>query len=173
MVSFIVQIDLLVGEYLKSFHSLYLDLFFHQISAFGNFFVVLVVFLFVASFLWRRDRRLLNYFVAAVFLNETLVYTAKKLVSRLRPIGALGYEEFSGSLPSGHAAISILLFGYICHLMVRFYKKGFWRDAAILLLVTLVVLIGFSRLYLDVHYLSDVLLGYLLGGVILFFLTRI
>lgn len=142
------------------------------ITRFGGTTITIIVFLAVAYLLWSKDRTLIRYFITLFICNETLVYIIKKVVGRERPLGALKYSEFGASMPSGHAAVAVFLYGYICYLINRFYPKSLWRDLVIIMLVILIFLIGISRIYLNVHYPSDVLAGYILGGTALFYLVR-
>lgn len=81
-----------------------------------------------------------------------------------RPRSPLGYfTETSGSFPSGHAAASVAIWGMLFYLAWRIRLLS--AEAAALAAVALAFLIGFSRLYLVEHYLSDVLNGYLVGGL--------
>lgn len=173
MFDLIFGLDDGVERYIHSINQAYLDSFFNFITRFGGFFVITLVCLSVILFLWKRNRDLIKYFVVAVVSNEALVYLAKKIIDRPRPFRAVIYGEHGGSMPSGHAAISILLYGYICYLIVKFYPHRWSKSMMIFLLSGLILLIGFSRLYLDVHYFSDVVAGYLLGAATLFYLVKI
>lgn len=91
------------------------------------------------------------------------VFILKKIIHRQRPFDSL-VSENSFSFPSAHGAFSIALYGFIAYLLwkkagKKFTKIGIVADTAIL-----AALIGFSRIYLDVHYLSDVLGGYIIGA---------
>jgi len=70
----------------------------------------------------------------------------------------------SFSFPSGHAMAATLLYGFLAAFVVRKVQAWRWRVLAVLAAVLLIVLIGFSRLYLGVHYLSDVLAGMAAGS---------
>jgi len=72
-------------------------------------------------------------------------------------IGSFGF-------PSGHAMSATLLYGFLAAFGVRKVQAWRWRVLAVLAAGLLVVLIGFSRLYLGVHYLSDVLAGMAAGS---------
>lgn len=91
-------------------------------------------------------------------------YILKALVARARPGGLLpAVVETSFSFPSGHATAALTLFGFMTYLLCKMFPA---RKA--LLLAASVILIGgvgFSRLYLGVHFPSDVLAGYLVGGL--------
>jgi len=70
----------------------------------------------------------------------------------------------SFSFPSGHAMAATLLYGFLAASVVRKVQSWRWRVLAVLAAGLLIVLIGFSRLYLGVHYLSDVLAGMAAGA---------
>ncbi len=91
-------------------------------------------------------------------------YLLKMLIDRPRPGGIIPLiTETSGSFPSGHSTISVALYGYLAYLLyVLFPSKRPLILAGVLLLIAL---IGFSRLYLGVHFPTDVISGYILGSI--------
>ena len=70
----------------------------------------------------------------------------------------------SFGFPSGHAMAATLLYGFLAAIGVRKVQAWRWRVLVVLSAGLLVLLIGFSRLYLGVHYLSDVLAGMAAGS---------
>jgi membrane-associated phospholipid phosphatase len=117
----------------------------------------------MAIFLWRRRPLdaaalaivLLGAAVLVVLLKHAFRQPRPDLFQSLAP--ALGY-----SFPSGHALLSSCLYGYLAALLVLDGPRRRWWPAAALAL--LVVGISWSRLYLGVHWLSDVLAGGLVGA---------
>lgn len=85
-------------------------------------------------------------------------------VGRSRPEYSL-IEEMGKSFPSGHAMISVCFYGYLTYLYsnMKPILRCFFRISAIVI----VFLLGFSRVYLGVHYVSDVIAGWCLGYVVL------
>ena len=75
----------------------------------------------------------------------------------------------SPSFPSGHAMASMIFYGLIVYLIAQRVRVWRWRVLAAISAAVLIILIGFSRIYLGVHYLSDVLGGYAAGFVWLAF----
>ncbi|WP_340109900.1 phosphatase PAP2 family protein [Pikeienuella sp. HZG-20] len=111
--------------------------------------------------LLRRDRLAIGLWLVAAG-NQLSVTLLKGFFAR--PRSTLGYlAETSGSFPSGHAAAAVAIWGML------FYAA--WRarlaPAALagLAAITMALLIGVSRIYLIEHYISDVLNGYLVGGM--------
>ncbi|MEO6300147.1 MAG: phosphatase PAP2 family protein [Paracoccaceae bacterium] len=100
------------------------------------------------------------WFVAAG--NQLTVTLLKSAFNRPRPAIAY-FTETSGSFPSGHAAAAVAVWGMLCYLG---WRLGWLRGGtAVLWAVALAVLIGFSRIYLGEHYLSDVVNGGLIGAL--------
>lgn len=126
---------------------------------------VLAMSLVVACIAWRNGDRLWVLLLALVVPGGMLINSALKvLFDRARPTWDDPLLTLTtGSFPSGHAAGSTLFYGFLaCYLVLRM-KSDTARALAILGCAAMVVLVGFSRVYLGVHYLSDVLAGMSLG----------
>lgn len=138
------------------------------ITQLGNPTIMIPVFVLSVGLLWWKNKLLEAKFfligcLGATFLNLEL----KVLFERVRP--ALWKQlitENSFSFPSGHALGSLFLYGFLAYLLAQNYPK---LTPIIYSLATLLIMtIGFSRLYLGVHWPSDVLAGY---GVSIIWLT--
>ena len=93
--------------------------------------------------------------INTVVLNSAL----KSIFRRERPIESI-IEESGYSFPSGHSMASLTFYGFLIYLL---YKSSIQKKLKIFLitvLVIIIILIGTSRIYLGVHYLSDVLAGF-------------
>lgn len=114
-----------------------------------------------AFFIWRRYWKTLGYWLAASSVAEMLVWSLKSTLERARPHNIYtGTEQFS--FPSGHATLSIVIYGFMAFLLAN--GKTSKEKIVITLLATLaIVLISFSRLYLGVHWFSDVIGSLSLG----------
>lgn len=139
------------------------------VTLFGNVFVVASITGIVLISV-RHVRTLRAYtagFLTSIIGAGITDYVMKIVVARPRPEMPLSTVfEPSFSFPSGHAAVAIALYGFIAYILCTLSPK--WRVGITVLAVLLIVGIGFSRLYLGVHFLSDVLAGYLLGALWLF-----
>ena len=110
---------------------------------------------------WKRCWRTLAYWLTAVGFAQALVWILKLTLERARPMVMYdGTDRFS--FPSGHAASSIVLYGFLALLLAR-ERSPRIRWVVMLLTAGLVGLIAFSRLYLGAHWLSDVLASLGLG----------
>ena len=76
-------------------------------------------------------------------------------------------EETEFSFPSGHALFAALIFGFLIYVFKNEIKNKIIRYSFIIINILLMITISFSRLYLKVHWFSDVLAGFFLGIFIL------
>ena len=95
---------------------------------------------------------------SAVILSQILKY----IIQRPRPIQML-IEKTGFSFPSGHATLAVAFFGMLIYLFKNKIKNKTIRYLFIIANILLMILIGFSRLYLNVHWFTDVLAGFSLG----------
>jgi undecaprenyl-diphosphatase len=108
---------------------------------------------------WRLAAYLLVTGAGALILDPIL----KSLVGRLRPVVAHPIAHGTGdSFPSGHSLGSIVCYGAILLVFLP-AARGRWRPALVTVIVTLIALIGISRILLGVHYLSDVVGAWAVG----------
>ncbi|MGG0383409.1 phosphatase PAP2 family protein [Priestia filamentosa] len=104
------------------------------------------------------------FFVVAVLGSSLFNLLLKFIFQRTRPSIHPLITETGYSFPSGHSMVSFVLYGMITYFLVLFYIKRFVKIITILFFSLLVLLIGISRIYLGVHYPSDVLAGFAVGG---------
>jgi undecaprenyl-diphosphatase len=156
-------LDLAVLAWLEQYRSPTLDLVARSVSFLGSeglaaLAVVLVV-VFGVRGRWGAAAGVVLAAGGAQLLNDVL----KHLFQRVRPapvVGMLPMQAFS--YPSGHAMVSAAFYTFLGYVAWR-VLHGWARAACVVVLATLILAIGLSRLYLGVHYLTDVLAGYLAG----------
>ena len=109
----------------------------------------------------KRCWRTLAYWLTAVGFAQLLVWTLKMALRRARPTELYtGFEQFA--FPSGHVASTIVVYGFLAFLLAR-GKPANMRMSVSLLAALAILLVSLSRLYLGVHWLSDVLGSLSLG----------
>jgi undecaprenyl-diphosphatase len=90
----------------------------------------------------------------------------KNIFQRSRPTIPGAYMVETGfSFPSGHSMISLVFYGVIAYLALSYVKSKKWKVFVTVIILMICALIGFSRLYLGVHFLTDVLAGWAAGGL--------
>jgi membrane-associated phospholipid phosphatase len=142
-----------------------LTTFFENVTRLGNVSTLVVVVLVGVVVLWRKRlfRDLVLLLLAAVGA-EMITVGLKLGFERERPFFSdpLAHES-SYSFPSGHASVSLAVYGTIGFIAARHLAGRKAQVAALAAAAVLIVFIGFSRLYLGVHFLSDVVAGFSLG----------
>ena len=96
-------------------------------------------------------------------LSALTNFIVKNIVQRPRPIDHRLISETGFSLPSGHSMVSMAFYGYLIYLTYKYIKNKKIKISLTIFLSLLIFLVGLSRIYLGVHYTTDVLAGYLLG----------
>ncbi len=159
----ITQIDVRLSEFFFYFKDIRLINFFLFISYFWNPIIVFLLTFIVSLILLLKNKKFETiWLLSSVFISSIVSTISKIIIARPRPEYAV-YKELSYSFPSFHAVISVALYGFIIWLFLVWIKKWKKRINLIFLWITIAFLIWFSRLYLNVHYLSDVISGWFLG----------
>jgi undecaprenyl-diphosphatase len=117
-----------------------------------------------AWFYHRRGRSQAGVVVAAPAAGGLLSGGIKLLYGRARPAGAAVFNEQSFSFPSGHAATSAAVMVTLCYVLAR--EQIISWPTAIVVGGSVPLLVGISRLYLDVHWTTDVVGGWAVGLVV-------
>jgi len=119
---------------------------------------LIIFYLFIRKHSWFSIR------VASVAISSLLLMIAlKKIFRRKRPLDPVLEKARGLSFPSGHAIMSVTFYGLIVYILSQEIKNGLLKTAVIIPLILLMQAIGFSRVYLRVHYPSDVVAGHLIG----------
>ena len=112
--------------------------------------------------------------IASNLLITTLLNQLfKNIIQRPRPDGYRLIAESGYSFPSGHSMVSMAFYGFIIYLIYKYVKNKYIKWGLITLLSILIITIGISRIYLGVHYTSDVLAGFLISISYLILYTNI
>jgi membrane-associated phospholipid phosphatase len=156
------HLDLKINAYMVKAANPGLTAFWGAITDFGNIFMVIAVSVLVAAILFIRKNwwRLLALFLA-VGIGQAVLNILKVVFQKPRPKTEL--FVFSSSFPSGHVFSATVIYGFCIYLTFRFINNATARWIVSALLALLILLIGFSRIYLGVHWLSDTMAGYATG----------
>jgi len=118
----------------------------------------------VAALLWRRGRGALALaWLLALCGNALLIPLLKRIFERVRPLHDHGLvSEMGWSFPSGHTAGATVAYGMLAYVALRVLPER-WHVPAVLAATALAFTIGSSRVFLQVHYASDVIAGFAWG----------
>lgn len=126
-----------------------------------------VIILTIIIMLFSKDKKVTFYIALNVlfcfFLNQTL----KFFFARSRPTEINLIVEKGYSFPSGHSMLSLAYYGFFVYLILNSNIKRKNKILAIISLALLIFFIGLSRIYLGVHYASDVLAGFAISAAYL------
>jgi undecaprenyl-diphosphatase len=122
-------------------------------------------FVLIAFFIYRKEKWFATRIAALSLSSLLLMFLLKFYFQRARPdLPVIG--DVSGySFPSGHALVSVVFYGLFIHMTWHEVKIKWLRISLIILLSVLILLITFSRVYLRVHYASDVIAGIAVGFI--------
>ena len=110
-----------------------------------------------------KNNKIREYICANLIISTVLNFGLKNIVRRARPDEFRIIEEGGYSFPSGHSMVSMAFYGLLIYLIYKKVNNKYLKNCLIILLSMIILLIGLSRIYLGVHYTSDVLAGFLLG----------
>lgn len=126
------------------------------------------------SLIWKYKASI--YLIIVTIISTVFNFLTKNIVLRNRPDHLRLIEETGYSFPSGHAMGSIAFYGFIIFLLSKSKINKYLKIFLSIIIGLTIFLIGISRIYVGVHYPSDIIGGFLLGYIILIssieFLTK-
>ncbi len=133
----------------------------------------LLILCFVLFIIMYKKKKINDFIFLSVNVITSVVITKafKILFQRERPSWPI-ISETGYSYPSGHTLTATCFYGALI-ILVNKYFKGKIKIISNIFLIIMVILTGLSRIYLGVHYLSDVLAGYILGIIILIVIYKV
>ena len=157
----IEQFDSMIYTWLSNIIKEPITTFAKIITTMGAGYVIIPVCIISVIYFWKKkeSKYIIVNLITIFFSNQLL----KRIVERPRPEGFRIVEELGYSFPSGHYMVSMAFYGLFIYFIYEKVKNKYIKWTSIILLTLLIVLIGISRIYLGVHYASDVLAGFLLS----------
>lgn len=133
-------------------------------SALGSYQFLIMANALLTCYLLFRRRKWYSIKIPAISLSSvTVMLLLKAWFNRPRPVTPLLEPAFGFSFPSGHAMSSVTFYGLLIYFLWIRKMNAYLRILLIALLLMLILLIGLSRIYLRVHYASDVIGGFCAG----------
>jgi membrane-associated phospholipid phosphatase len=149
------------------------------ITFFGSYLFMVTAWLTLLGYLLfvrKSKRRFINTLIIALS-NFGLMVGLKFFFNRPRPLIPLLFEAPGLSFPSGHAFMGTIFYGVLISRVYRDVKVVWKKWLLVFILLCFIILVGLSRVYLRVHYLSDVLAGFSFGTlsliIFLFLIKRL
>jgi undecaprenyl-diphosphatase len=122
--------------------------------------LLILFFLFI-----KKDKHNAWKVVAVTITNTIVLFLLKSTLQRQRPLVPLISKAHGYSFPSGHSFSSVVFFGMLAYIAYRKINNKLLKWMVISALVMLIFMIGFSRIYLRLHFASDVIAGFSLGVI--------
>ena len=168
--TFIRIIDINIELLIKEIRSDKFIPFFKVVSFLGSakFLIPLMIVMIIAMKFKKEGFYIIFGISISCLLNEIL----KRIVRRNRPVYKV-VNESGFSFPSGHAMNNMVFYGLIINYLCKNIKRKSLKILSVSFMMLLVLLIGFSRIYLGVHYFSDVVCGYIIGILYLILYIRV
>lgn len=158
--------DILIQNYLAGIRTPDLTQYMYLVSKLFDFtfyFLLLLLCVTILVYLF-RGKKLSLLFLSSIFLTGVIVSILKLFFDTKRPADAV-MQVFGPSFPSYHATIVVVFFFMLMHIFDGYFRY-FWKIIFNTFCVIMIVLVSFSRLYLGVHWFSDVWAGLFLGSII-------
>ncbi|MFX3623202.1 MAG: phosphatase PAP2 family protein [Ectobacillus sp.] len=164
--SAVSTLDFAVSEYVQSFRNEALTNWFKAASYIGSIHMYLpLVYIFALYFLIRKQFWAAILLFISLYGSRYLNKALKLWYERPRPdinslVTATGY-----SFPSGHAMNAVAFVGFVAYLAITEHRLKLWQKLILIIFASVLIFsIAISRVYLGVHYLSDILAGFAAGG---------
>lgn len=165
----IIYIDSIVYKFIINFKSDTLTSFFKLITKLGTFKMTFIIGCILLLMLRKKTYFILPF--TSIFIKLINIF-GKAITNRPRPniLRLISINE--SSFPSGHSMLSITIYGLLIYIIYSNIYKNSVKWILIILLCLIIILIGISRIYLGVHYFTDIVGGYILGIIYLLVITN-
>ena len=119
-----------------------------------------------------------NKFLGVFYLLNMVIcyilnFIIKILVSRSRPLEYMLIFEDNYSFPSAHSMLAVAFYGYLAYIAIKYVKNKYLKVLSVSGCVILTLLVGISRIFLGVHFTTDVLCGLLFGYIYLLIYIKV
>lgn len=172
---YLATYDTSISEAIASYRTPSLTQYFIYVTDIGDAIGYLIVFslctltFYLVFKSWRYVAQIALVMILALSSNLIL----KQVINRARPEAEHLVTVETLSYPSGHAMMAMAFYGILIYLITQFEISKIWKSLIILLLAILILSIGISRIYLGVHYPSDIAGGFIAGFIWVIFCVMI
>ncbi len=156
--------DTAVSVWMTDIQSPFLDAVMPVVSYLGAFPYCIIASLIIGLVFWLLRKRIESLVIIGVpYIGVIISYILKFLIDRPRPLD----DGLENSFPSGHTIYTSILIGLIIYFLPQVVKNKTWCLVLRIIAGLVIVLMGFSRLYLQLHWLSDVLSSLVIGILVI------
>lgn len=127
----------------------------------------------ILMFLLIKNKKISFCILLNVIIATVLNIFLKNIIQRPRPVDFRLILETGYSFPSGHSMVSMAFYGFLIYLSIKYLKNKKLKIVLTTFLSILIILIGISRIYLGVHYTSDVIAGFMISVCYLIIYTSL
>ncbi|WP_299666264.1 phosphatase PAP2 family protein [uncultured Polaribacter sp.] len=163
----LAEFDTTISQYITSFRSPFLTEYFLFVTDVGDIWGYLIVFTLCALLfyvLFKRWKYVVQItLILLLALSSNLLL--KQIINRARPTLEHLVTVKTLSYPSGHAMTAMAFYGFLIYLIFTFRIRKILKFSIIALLIVLILSIGISRVYLGVHFPSDIAGGFIAGFI--------
>ncbi len=165
-----IDLDSKIAEFLFSIRTDAVAKLFYAFTQLGNpYFILSIIILLSILLIIRKKSYVILGLIVSVAGSVLTVQLGKHIFKVARPVQFSYYHMDSFSFPSGHSTVAVAFYGLVFYLLIQNAKKMRTKFVLLLTGLLLILTLGFSRMYLCEHFLSDVVGGYLLGFLWLLF----
>lgn len=154
------------GVYHFIVHKENLTTFFKIITNLGSIFCIVGICLLLLLF-YKPKKDLIPLY-STIILSTIINNVIKIIIRRPRPEMLHLVEENTYSFPSGHSMASFAFYGYLIYMVRKSNLNNTWKNIFTIILGSIILIVGYSRIYLNVHFFSDVFAGYVCAFIILY-----
>lgn len=164
---FINRFDRRITDFVISFRNPQLNNIFQFITDIGDLQGYLIMTTLISIFFyWRfKNLKLIGEIVFVVIISALSNIALKQVINRARPDAVHLVAVETLSYPSGHAMSAIAFYGFLIYLFYNFKLNKVLKTSLIIIFIFLIAAIGISRIYLGVHFPSDVAGGFIAGFI--------
>lgn len=166
-------LDNSVASFTEQIRNSFLTEFFRTVTLMGDFPFYLIALLIIAVVVYKMKGSWSTTIQTAIILiiAAGINFLLKSFIERQRPDGKHLVSVDSSSFPSGHAISSVAFYGFLIYAIWRSDLQRQKKIISTILLASIILIVGYSRVYLGVHHATDVLAGFAVGGFCLAIFT--
>ncbi|MEI6731460.1 MAG: phosphatase PAP2 family protein [archaeon] len=160
-----ITLDLSINQGIQNIWNPILNEIIKVITLFGDgMFIVPLAAIIILFLSYQKKMKIAYLWVVALVGGVIIEYGLKYLIMRTRPFGGL-IQETGYSMPSGHAIFAIVFFYLLIYTFKDKIRNPTLKTTFLVVCIALMILIPISRVYLGVHWFSDIIVGIILGAL--------